>query len=42
MLLTVEPLSIVDSAVLPLEDALTLALVIDKLALVLLAVGPLE
>ena len=41
VLLPVLPFAVVDSAVLPLEDALALPLVIDELALILLAVGPL-
>ena len=42
MLLAVEPLTLVDSAILPFEDTVSLALVTDKLTFILLSVGPLE
>ena len=42
MLLSIKPLSFVDTAILPLEDALALPLVADKLTLVLLSIGPHE
>jgi len=41
VLLSIEPLAVVDAPVLPLERAVALALVVDEVALILLAVGPL-
>ena len=41
MLLSVEPLSLINASILPLESARALTLVIDELTVILLAVGPL-
>ena len=42
MLFAVLPFAIVDTPVFPFEDAHTLSLIIDEVALVLLAIGPFE
>ena len=42
MLLTIEPIAFVDAAVLPLEDAMTLALITHELTFILLTVSPHE
>ena len=40
MLLAVHPLTFVDTTILPFEKALTLSLIVDKVALILLSIGP--
>ena len=40
VLLAVEPLAVIDTPILPLEDAGALALIVDEMTLVLLAIGP--
>ena len=40
MLFTIKPLSCVDLSISPLESALTLLDIVDKLSLVLAAIGP--
>ena len=41
VLLSVEPLAVVDTPIFPFEDSSTLSLVIDEEALILLAISPL-
>ena len=40
MLLAVHPLAIINSSILPFEDALTLSLIVDEVTLILLAISP--
>lgn len=42
VLLAIEPLSVVNTAIFPLENALALTLIVNEEAFVLFSVGPLE